>query len=437
MKFKKTSVVIGIISVVMILGAFFMVLTSRQSDMPSSTNKTIIQKVYKSNDGWSIDYPSSWDKVEKDYIQETKTGKTFQFTSRKITKKDLEKDINNQITRCLKVIEAENTMKDNLSIQKEGNLFIYSYSINSQIENWITLLKYTIIYDGEKAYEFHSQLPPLTQEDYSKIISSFKIENNNFGKGIIERDISLTKNIESIYAHISDFLTKGYSGYYKINSIDSKYIKCLVQDSKIEAIVQTNMKNSYYKKEQGKSYDSNFTFKVAANIVNNQIDKNSIELLLEQDAAEGVIYVPAESILPNTKEVKLYFSNSEYVISGNDRIKNFLVEKRLVNTDNVIENVIKELIKGPKDKKKMSNPFTEGVILKDVTVKGKTAYVNFASGEIEKGGSFSEMQVIGSILNTLGQFSSIDNVQFMLDGKIAETLQGHADTSKPLKIIRN
>ena len=72
-----------------------------------------------------------------------------------------------------------------------------------------------------------------------------------------------------------------------------------------------------------------------------------------------------------------------------------------------------------------------GVVIDPAT---KLASVNF-SRELKSnfhGGETEEAQVINSVLQTLGQFASIDKVQFLIDGKPLDTLGGAQDLSQPL-----
>jgi len=142
-------------------------------------------------------------------------------------------------------------------------------------------------------------------------------------------------NEDVIKNYIADFLTKGYSKYYIINSMKFEFRQNKVQGSTIEAIVFTSMnfnvppkdpetvpfikeakekaqnetnperkkirQKEYqtYVSEYGKPQDINFVFKFTANLVNGKIKEESIQLFAEQDAENGVTYTPADDILPN------------------------------------------------------------------------------------------------------------------------------------------
>lgn len=78
--------------------------------------------------------------------------------------------------------------------------------------------------------------------------------------------------------------------------------------------------------------------------------------------------------------------------------------------------------------------FPEGTVVKSVTIKDHTAYVDFNDKIVKNntGGSTSEMLMVVSVVNTLTEFTDIHKVQIMVEGKKVETLSGHVDVSVPL-----
>jgi hypothetical protein len=146
--------------------------------------------------------------------------------------------------------------------------------------------------------------------------------------------IKIITKEEVIKEYISEFLTTGYSEYYGINSIESEIIKQTIENNHVEAVICTNMnlcnpvknpdtvpyilaakekafkENNLDKKHQLqieymtlyseylKPFESNFTFKLTAELQEDEIDKASIQLFIETDANQGVKYEPAEDLLP-------------------------------------------------------------------------------------------------------------------------------------------
>jgi spore germination protein GerM len=62
------------------------------------------------------------------------------------------------------------------------------------------------------------------------------------------------------------------------------------------------------------------------------------------------------------------------------------------------------------------------------------AYVDF-SKEIQTkhwGGSSGEAMTIFSVVNSLARLPGVEKVQFLVEGKVQESLVGHADTTQPI-----
>lgn len=147
-------------------------------------------------------------------------------------------------------------------------------------------------------------------------------------------------NKDIMNKYITEFLIKAYSKYYIVNSVKCEFIKGNIKDGKIETIILTTissnvppkdpetvpyiieakekaqretdpkiksvLQNVYetMAKEYGKPNDTNYMYKFTANLINGEIDKNSIRLYNEVDDYNGegnllgVKYVPAEEYLP-------------------------------------------------------------------------------------------------------------------------------------------
>ncbi len=171
-----------------------------------------------------------------------------------------------------------------------------------------------------------------------KVQSDWKVTESESQKQITKSApiISSDANEEIMRKYISDFLQKGYSKYYIINSINCDFRSKIINAGKLEAIVYTTMNSNVPPKdpdtvpyliglkekaqketnperkkilqqeyetlrsEYGKPNDGNFIFKLTANMADNKIDEKSIKLYFDATAAANSepIYVPAEDILP-------------------------------------------------------------------------------------------------------------------------------------------
>jgi len=131
-----------------------------------------------------------------------------------------------------------------------------------------------------------------------------------------------------------------------------------------------------------------------------------------------------------TKEVKLYFSD--------EQAQYLTAEIREVKTNDLYENIVKELIEGPKNEG-LEVTIPAQTKLLGIEVKDRTAIVDF-SKEIQTkhwGGSTGETITVYSIVNTLTALDGIDRVQILVEGTKVQTLVGHLELEEPLTFNSN
>ena len=77
---------------------------------------------------------------------------------------------------------------------------------------------------------------------------------------------------------------------------------------------------------------------------------------------------------------------------------------------------------------------TDDIQFNRVHVSGGTAFVDLV-GEGLSGGSLEEGLLISQIVNSLvASFEEVEQVQFLVDGEVVESLMGHYDASEPFEI---
>ncbi|MFS8540985.1 MAG: GerMN domain-containing protein [Tissierellales bacterium] len=161
----------------------------------------------------------------------------------------------------------------------------------------------------------------------------------------------------------------------------------------------------------------------------NDVDENTDEV--NEDENENQVVDPN----PKAEEVKvtLYFVNKKYIETGDESLEKLIPENRTILVENIPleEAIVKELIKGT-DSEKLTTVIPSNVVLLGVEVADGTAFVNF-SKEGLSGGGMQEDFTIAQIVNTLLELDHIDKVQFLVDGKKAETLMGHISITDPFE----
>ena len=130
---------------------------------------------------------------------------------------------------------------------------------------------------------------------------------------------------------------------------------------------------------------------------------------------------------PKEMQVNVYYPRNDGT--------GLIAVSRKVNTekDDKYTAAMKSLLTGTKEKDQ-TNVIPKKAKLRSVTVKDGIATVDF-SKELEQnfsGGSTGEEMLIGSIVNTLTDFSEVEKVQILIEGASVETLSGHMDLSEPL-----
>ena len=94
---------------------------------------------------------------------------------------------------------------------------------------------------------------------------------------------------------------------------------------------------------------------------------------------------------------------------------------------------MESLLEGPKVKGEV-RVIPAKTKLKSIKVKDGVATVDFSEDLSKRftGGSTGEEMLVGSIVNTLTEFSEVKSVQLLVEGKKVDSLSGHMDLSKPV-----
>jgi hypothetical protein len=131
---------------------------------------------YTAPEGWSFRYPMHWDRLDEELgiVQDTATGRTVTFSSQPASAAEMESWLDSEIARKLAATEAENTLAEPLTSAQEGDLTVYRYAILSRMEGSETLLRTTVLFDGQRRYEFYGAIPPLAEEEYEVIVATFQ-----------------------------------------------------------------------------------------------------------------------------------------------------------------------------------------------------------------------------------------------------------------------
>ncbi|MEV5024546.1 hypothetical protein [Paenibacillus sp. LPE1-1-1.1] len=147
-----------------------------ESKVPTEVPSVLLK--YQSKDGWTIQYPASWDKITDSTLQESATEKHISFRTHDIPEEGVEKWLDSEIKRKLSVEEADNKLLEDVTKETKGDFTVYKYAIQSAYvrPTNISELRNIIFVGNEHIYEFRSQIPPLSKEEFENIVETFTFE---------------------------------------------------------------------------------------------------------------------------------------------------------------------------------------------------------------------------------------------------------------------
>ena len=129
--------------------------------------------------------------------------------------------------------------------------------------------------------------------------------------------------------------------------------------------------------------------------------------------------------------VTLFFANEEYVAMGDESLEKFKVYQKDITSKpgEVYKDTLEQLRTVPEDG--YNTMIFDQIQFNDVYMEGDTVYVDLNSSGLN-GGSLEETFLISQIVDTLlNSFDEVKQVQFLVDGKPAESLMGHLDAAAP------
>lgn len=136
-----------------------------------------------------------------------------------------------------------------------------------------------------------------------------------------------------------------------------------------------------------------------------------------------------------TCNAQLYYVNDEAVASGSGSYmaKDPVTVKLTGMSQELLMKAVVESLRGvPEDKTGYGTMLTEEMTVNAVTLKDDTAIVDFTSDGLTSGSSLQETCLIAQVVESLCKtFDNVKKVEFLVDGKTADSLMGHVDTTKP------
>lgn len=164
----------------------------------------------------------------------------------------------------------------------------------------------------------------------------------------------------------------------------------------------------------------------SGNVKDDQEDTETNELVLEtQDLEEADDSVKTEEI-GEIKKVLLYFSDKE----GQNLVP---TEQEVSKVEGLGRETVERLLEGPSSGEELVSALPLGTSLLDINIRDDKVCIADFSRDLITGlaeSEISEKMAVYSIVNTLCQFESIEQVEIRVEGKKMDTLAGHLDISR-------
>ena len=139
--------------------------------------------------------------------------------------------------------------------------------------------------------------------------------------------------------------------------------------------------------------------------------------------------------------VKLYFASTAFVMEGVDEENGELMPP-MESTVSAVPGgqyiAALNALKLPPEDDAYSTVVAENIQFLNAEVDDSgVAYVDISSENLG-GGSLTEILFVDQVVYTLTQsFEEVESVQFLIDGKVEESLMGHLETSLPIEAAGN
>ncbi len=157
---------------------------------------------------------------------------------------------------------------------------------------------------------------------------------------------------------------------------------------------------------------------------------------------DAIGIMTAEDFVDNTDDESLYAVSVPITVYFADykgtRLARMSAEARYDASIPLERLAIEILIKGPYsiegiNKKSVLPTMPEGVKLNKMTIKENTCYIDLSSEFLNKRKSITADVAIYSVVNTLVEFSGVNRVQFLIDGKQVLEYNGEENFGEPFE----
>lgn len=134
----------------------------------------------------------------------------------------------------------------------------------------------------------------------------------------------------------------------------------------------------------------------------------------ESEASQVVANAPADE---RTQTVELIFANAE----GTKLVQE---SREIPYTLSLGRETLRQWLLGPAENGSLKRTVNASTALKDINIKDGVATVDLSRGFLELNGSINAQLALYSLVNTMCQFSTVNQVVLLIDGKPLDSYHG-------------
>ena len=264
-----------------------------------------------------------------------------------------------------------------------------------------------------------------TQQDYDRLADSF-VNNNTETK---ENTTKETTSKKDLIINSQTSVIPNNNNITKNNNDYNRVINDLVNPNNTERVINNNeriINNTEKQINNNVVREENKIISTKKNIEKKEIIQKAKKDIDKYKTSKANNSVKRD--YSNERSLKNINNEGIYLVEYDENTGSItlIFRKRNIENNNSIEETIKTLLDGATDDENKNNIIScipKDTELLDIFVEGNTVYLNFnESFEFNPLGNEGTMLQIYQLVYTATQFEGIDNVIFLIDGNLNETI---------------